>query len=170
MPRLSARSGTRKFTLVVREWNPAPVFTPVLAETVEELTSWTWTLEATDGDLPAQGLSYALVSGPVGLTVSPLGEMEWTPTEVQGPSTNVVVVQVFDDGVPPQSSTNEFVLVIQEVNLPPALAEVPDVAVGVGELDGVDCWDGPTVGLGDEVPTVGEGGSVPPGVGPSRSR
>jgi hypothetical protein len=41
----------------------------------------------------------------------------------------------------------------------------PGVAVGVGELDGVDCWDGPAVGDGDDVPTVGEGGTVPAGVG-----
>jgi uncharacterized protein (DUF1800 family) len=129
-----ALEATRQFTVVVTESNTAPIFAPVLRQTVEELTQWTLTLAATDGDLPAQGLSYALVSGPSGLTVSALGEMTWTPTEAQGPSTNVVRVQVFDDGTPSRSGTNEFVLVVQEVNLPPVLAAVPDLAVGVLEL------------------------------------
>src|SRR5437762_2292060 len=47
--------------------------------------------------------------------------MAWTPSEAQGPSTNVVTVRVFDDGTPSLSATNSFTVVVNEVNTAPAL-------------------------------------------------
>jgi hypothetical protein len=49
----------------------------------------------------------------------------WTPDENQGPSTNTVVVKVSDDGVPPLSATNSFVVVVTEVNVAPPLVALP---------------------------------------------
>ncbi|MFM7553762.1 MAG: Ig-like domain-containing protein, partial [Verrucomicrobiota bacterium] len=53
-------------------------------------------LVATDADLPAQVLSYSLVRGPAGLTVSTNGLLEWTPPASAANTTNVVSVAVRD--------------------------------------------------------------------------
>src|SRR5207249_5237665 len=71
---------------------------------------------ATDSDLPANTLTFALVSGPTGLTVSSAGAIAWTPTEAQGPSTNTVTVRVFDNGSPSLSATNSFLVIVARKN------------------------------------------------------
>ena len=65
------------------------------------------TLAATDRDLPRQSLAYELLSGPSGFTVSPSGDVTWTPADDQVGSSNVVV-RVFDDATPSASATNQF--------------------------------------------------------------
>jgi len=96
-PLLSSQSS---FHVTVNEVNRAPVLAAVPDQTVDELMPLTLELVATDPDLPVNALAFSLVSGPAGLTVSPSGQVAWTPTEAQGPSANVVVVTVVDDGSP----------------------------------------------------------------------
>src|SRR5437762_5899430 len=50
------------------------------------------------------------------------GVISWTPSEAQGPSTNVVSVSVTDNGVPALSVTNSFTVTVTEVNLAPVLS------------------------------------------------
>src|SRR2546429_356297 len=50
------------------------------------------------------------------------GVISWTPSEAQGPSTNVVSVSVTDNGVPALSATNSFTVTVTEVNLAPVLS------------------------------------------------
>src|SRR6185503_11958210 len=54
------------------------------------------------------------------------GVFTWTPTEAQGPSTNLITVRVTDDGSPPSSDTRSFTIVISEVNRPPVLTVPAD--------------------------------------------
>ena len=89
-----ALSATNNFTLTVNEVNVAPVLTMPANDTISELNNFTANATATDVDLPAQTLTFALVSGPSGLTVSPAGAITWTPTEAQGPGTHPVQVKV----------------------------------------------------------------------------
>ncbi|HAB17898.1 MAG TPA: hypothetical protein DCE44_15765, partial [Verrucomicrobiales bacterium] len=114
-------SSTNQFSVIVREVNAAPSLA-VPNVNVNELTTLTLTLNGTDSDVPAQSLIYGLVSGPPGLTVSGTGALAWTPSEAQGPSTNVVLVRVTDNGVPALSSTNQFTVVVSELNSAPTLA------------------------------------------------
>ncbi|MBL9174331.1 MAG: PQQ-dependent sugar dehydrogenase, partial [Verrucomicrobiales bacterium] len=95
--------------------NTAPVFTAVGTPSIPELTPWTMNLVATDADIPANTLTYSLVSGPDGLSVTGAGVMTWTPTEAQGPSTNVVTVKVADNGTPSLSATQQFTVIVLEV-------------------------------------------------------
>src|SRR5439155_1085421 len=90
-------------------------------QTIPEQTALSVNATATDSDLPAHPLCFALVSGPTGLTVSSGGAIAWTPTEAQGPSTNTVTVRVFDDGTPSMSATNSFQVIVTEVNTAPNL-------------------------------------------------
>ena len=119
---IPALSATNTLIVVAGSENHPPVFPGILDQMVAEGGTLTLQLEATDPDLPFQQLVYSRVSGPDGLVVSPSGALSWSPTEIQGPSTNEVVVRVSDNGVPAAVVTNAFLVVVQEVNRPPELA------------------------------------------------
>src|SRR5207244_858391 len=96
-----ALSVTNTFQVIVNEVNLAPVLTVPANQTINEQTALNVSASATDADLPANSLTFALVSAPTGMTINPAtGAISWTPTEGQGPSTNAVSVSVTDNGVP----------------------------------------------------------------------
>ena len=55
--------------------------------------------------------------------------MTWTPSEAQGPSTNPVVVRVFDNGEPSLSATNTFAIVVNEINGAPVLPALSNLII-----------------------------------------
>src|SRR6266702_3285957 len=114
-------SATNTFLVIVTEVNTAPVLTVPATQTIAEQTALSVNATASDSDLPANTLTFALVSGPAGLTVSSAGVIAWTPTEAQGPSTNTVTVRVSDNGSPSLSATNSFLVIVTEVNTAPVL-------------------------------------------------
>ncbi len=133
-------SVTNAFTVIVTEVNVAPVLAAVADRTVEEGTPLSLGLEGSDADVPAQTLTYALVSGPVGLTVGGTGAVAWTPTEAQGPSTNTVVVAVNDGSL---TAERTFSVVVHEVNVAPHFvgltnATVSELVLYVQKLTGGD--------------------------------
>lgn len=83
-------------TSVAPPANSPPVLAAVADRTVDELTPMTLQLSAIDSDVPAQLLTFSLVNGPEGLTVTPSGLVSWTPGTNAGPSTNLVTVRVSD--------------------------------------------------------------------------
>src|SRR5437879_4686720 len=115
-------SVTNTFQVIVNEVNLAPVLTVPADQTMAEQTTLNVSASATDADIPANSLTFALVSSPTGMTINPAtGAIGWTPTEGQGPSTNAVSVSVTDNGVPALSVTNTFTVIVNEVNLAPVL-------------------------------------------------
>src|SRR5436309_2609696 len=114
-------SATNSFQVIVTEVNTQPTLTVPGTQTIAEQTLLSVNATATDGDVPANTLTFALVSGPSGLTVSTSGAIAWTPSEAQGPSTNTVTVRVFDNGTPSMSATNSFQVIVTEVNTQPTL-------------------------------------------------
>src|SRR5437660_124586 len=95
-----------------------------------EQTTLNVSASATDADLPANSLTFALVSAPLGMSINPAsGAISWTPSEAQGPSTNVVSVSVTDNGVPALSVTNSFTVTVTEVNLAPVLSVPADQTI-----------------------------------------
>src|SRR5881394_674702 len=130
-PPLSATNG---FTVLVHEVNSAPVLTVPADQTINELDALVVTNTASDADLPANTLSFGLVSAPTGVLLDAnTGVLSWTPTEAQGPSTNLIKVKVTDDGAPPLSATNSFTVVVNEVNSAPVLTVPADQTIN--ELD-----------------------------------
>ena len=119
------RSRDRDFAIAVAEVNASPTLDAVADQVVGEETNWTHNLGASDPDLPAQTLGFALVNGPPGLAVAPDGTVSWTPTEVQGPGSYTVVVQVSDNGVPVRSDTNSFEIAVFETNSDPSFGAIP---------------------------------------------
>jgi hypothetical protein len=117
-------SATASFTIFVKEVNSAPVLPVQTDRVIDELTTLIVTNTATDTDLPANVLTYRLVSGPTNATLTADGIISWTPTEAQGPSTNVFTTIVTDDGSPSLGATNSFTVIVREVNLAPTLQSI----------------------------------------------
>jgi hypothetical protein len=120
---------TNQFTVQVREVNELPVPLMVADQTIDELVAWTWTLRASDVDIPVQSLNYGLSSGPSGMSVSSEGLLKWTPSEVQGPGDFWVSWWVSDGVV---SSTNRFGVRVREVNESPRVDPTSELRVVEG--------------------------------------
>ncbi len=114
----------------------APEIQPIADTTIDEQTLLAFTVVATDPDVPAQQLTFSLGSGiESGATLNGLtGEFQWTPTEAQGPGTNLFSVIVTDDGVPSLSATQRFTVVVFDINRPPVIEPIADQAVNEGAL------------------------------------
>ncbi|MBC8096157.1 MAG: hypothetical protein H7Y43_10120, partial [Akkermansiaceae bacterium] len=131
-------SVTNTFEVVVYEVNVAPVLTTPTSTNIIELVMYSASATATDEDIPNNALTFALVSGPTGLTVSPSGAINWTPDETQGPNTNLVVIQVTDQSpdaanATSLSTTNYFTLIVNEVNVAPIVGALTNLTVNPGE-------------------------------------
>jgi hypothetical protein len=135
VPSLSA---AETINIRVNEVNRPPVLTVPPTQTVDEQTTLTVTNTATDPDLPANGLTFALVNGPSGVTINGgTGVLSWTPGEDQGPSTNLIAVKVTDNNpaavnATQLSMTNSFTVVVREVNRAPVLTPIEDRTIHAG--------------------------------------
>ena len=114
-------SATNSFTVVVQAVHNGPSLPAQSDRTVNELTTLTVTNTAADVDVPVLTLTYQLVNPPTGAQISTNGVIAWTPTEAQGPGTNVLTTIVTDNGSPALSSTNSFTVVVNEINVAPTL-------------------------------------------------
>jgi len=128
-----AMSDTTTMTVIVNEVNSAPVLSGYTNRVVNESVLMTATGSASDSDAPAQTLTYSLVTPPLGVTInSTNGTVSWTPTEVQGPSTNSITVRVTDNGQPAMSDTTTMTVVVDEVNTAPVLTTIANYTNAAG--------------------------------------
>jgi len=116
-------SDTKSFTISVNETNQAPTLDDPADGSVDELVAISRTLVGADADLPAQTLTYSLVSGPGSVTGN---TWSWTPGEADGPGTYTVTVQVSDGTASAQQS---FDVTVNEVNQAPTLDDPADGTV-----------------------------------------
>jgi hypothetical protein len=120
-------SATASFTVTVNESNRPPELTLPANQVVLEEQALNLTASATDPDLPANALTFSLLSPPEGMTIDAAsGAIAWTPTEAQGSNAYTITVVVTDDNptaINEQqlSVTNSFTLTVNESNRPPAL-------------------------------------------------
>jgi hypothetical protein len=114
-------SATNSFTVVVHPIHNGPELPFQTNLTMAELTTLLVTNTAGDNDVPAHSLTYLLLDAPVGAAIDTNGVISWTPTEAQGPSTNVITTVVHDDGIPSLSATNSFTVIVEEINTTPIL-------------------------------------------------
>ena len=117
-------SDTETITVTVNEVNVAPVLGAVGDQTVDEQTLLTFTATATDGDLPANPLTFSLSGAPAGASIGPnTGVFTWTPSETQGPNSYTFDV-IVSDGTTPDSET--ITVTVNEANVAPVLGAVGD--------------------------------------------
>ena len=117
--------------------NPPPVFLATPPNTnINEMTTLTVTNAATDANTNLT-LSYAVTISVdtnamtangwplnyVGTVPAPVisnnGIITWTPSEAQGPGVYIITTIVVDNGSPPSSAQNSFIVTVNEVNTPP---------------------------------------------------
>ena len=121
--------------MVVSPTNHPPTISPIDPQRIDEGVRLAFLVQASDLDVPAQILTYSLAAdAPLGASIQPTtGLFTWTPTEAQGPSTNVIAIRVTDNGAANLNATTNFTVIVNEVNLPPVLAPIADQTIGVGD-------------------------------------
>jgi hypothetical protein len=108
---------SRPATLTVG--NTAPTLGAVSGPTVNVGAIVTVNDVATDPDVPAQTLTYSLLSGPAGAALnSANGTFTWRPTVSAANSTNLAQVVVTDNGSPNLSATNSFSIIVNPLTQP----------------------------------------------------
>jgi hypothetical protein len=128
-------SATNNFTVTVNEVNSAPVLTVQTDQTVDVLTMLAVTNTATDPDIPANNLSYTLLTAPSGATIDTNGVITWTPHSAQGDSTNLFTTVVTDDGLPQSSATNSFLVFVNPTPIiPPPMIESINLSDGMATV------------------------------------
>jgi hypothetical protein len=170
-PAVNARqlSATNTFQITVNEVNVAPTPPVQTNRTINELTMLTVTNTATDSDLPANGISYALTVFPPGATISTNGIITWTPTEAQGPSTNIFTTVVTDTNLAAVNTqnltaTNTFTVFVNEVNTAPTLPAQNDRTINELTLltvtNSASDTDSPANGIGYTLTVFPPGASI----------
>ncbi|MBN8249770.1 MAG: hypothetical protein J0L84_20305, partial [Verrucomicrobia bacterium] len=79
-----------------------------------------------DAETPPAQLTYTLLEGPAGMSLSAGGLLSWNPSEGQGGATSTVRIQIADAGFPILRATNEFTVAVTEVNSPPSSSPAAD--------------------------------------------
>ncbi len=88
-------SATNTFTVTVNEVNTLPVVEAVPNHTIPVFSSLSVNLSATDPDIPANPLTFTLVSGPKGMIVdSTTGKLTWIPATTGVFPVKVKVVEI----------------------------------------------------------------------------
>jgi hypothetical protein len=114
--------------------NAKPNTAPALAAPSDKFIypgqTLSFSLQASDDDVPSQTLSYTLDPGaPSNAFIDvTTGRFTWVTTASQAPSTNVITVRVTDNGVPPQSSQQTFTVTL-----------APPPRLSAASLDGNQC-------------------------------
>ena len=101
-------------TVRVTDANDAPVLPSFTPTGFTEYSTGTLTLAATDEDLPAQMLTYALTGEARGATIT--GDVfTWTPGEADGGEARTFTVAITDDGATPMTTNGMFTITAVEL-------------------------------------------------------
>jgi hypothetical protein len=112
-------SDTNTVVVQVLDTNVAPTLEPIPDQVVWEGDLLTFTALASDADVPADTLRFALELGaPGGAAIGALnGVFTWTPVEAEVPNTNHITVTVTDDAPAPLSDSQTFKVVSRALKL-----------------------------------------------------
>ena len=105
--------------IVVTNANTAPVLSPLSNQVVNPGQTVTFTASATDTNLPAQTLTYSLLSAPTNAALDgSSGQFTWRPLPAQADTTNLVTVRVMDNGLPSMSATQNCLVAVNPLVSP----------------------------------------------------
>ncbi|MEO7454257.1 MAG: putative Ig domain-containing protein [Fimbriimonadales bacterium] len=130
---VGASTATTSFTVNVIETNTPPVIDPISDVTIDEGGTAMADANASDSDVPVQGPTFSLASGPGGASVNPsTGEFSWVTDEADGPGAHQVTIRVRDDGSGLLTDETTFTVFVEEVNQAPTLNPISDKEVTAG--------------------------------------
>lgn len=125
-----ALAAATTFDVTVEELNSPPLLQDITGQIAAEGSPFTLTAAAKDGDVPANPLTFSLVSGPKGMDISATtGTISWSPEETTGGRSFPVTIRVNDNGIPPLIDTRTFSVNVAEVNAVPALMPIADQTI-----------------------------------------
>jgi len=104
-------------SVTVNEVNAPPGIGFISDKIVSQGSTLSFFATATDGDIPAQALTFSLDPGfPARASINPTnGLFTWTPSAAQASSTNFITVRVTDNGSPELSDVKTFSIVVNRV-------------------------------------------------------
>ena len=107
-------SATNTFSVTVLETNSPPVLASIPDRTIHAGSIVTFTIFASDPDIPANTLAYSLDPGaPPGASVGAVtGVFEWPTTDANSGTSNPITVRVTDNGTPPMSDAKGFTVTV----------------------------------------------------------
>jgi len=118
--------------LIVTAANTAPILSPVSDTNIIAGVALSITNVATDSDVPAQTLTFSLLSAPGNATLDPnSGIFSWRPLILQAGSTNLITIKVADNGTPILSATQSFNVIVSA----PANPQTPFVGFNNGQFN-----------------------------------
>jgi hypothetical protein len=104
--------------------NLAPALAAVSDRTIGPGMTLSITNTATDANMPAQAVTYSLLTAPANATINPSnGVLTWRPLVTEANSVNSFTVRVTDNGTPSLSATRSFVVTV--TNLPRPVISTP---------------------------------------------
>ena len=109
--------------------NTAPYLAAITSRTNGVGVTLNITNSATDSDVPAQTLTFSLLSAPTNAVINSVsGVLTWRPLVTQANTTNSFTVMVADNGTPSMGATQSFVVAV--TNLPKPVISSPFLAAG----------------------------------------
>jgi hypothetical protein len=97
--------------------NNAPSLTPISDQTVNVGVTVNVTNVVTDSDVPAQTITFSLLSGP-GSVDPGTGVFTWRPAVINSDTTNGIQIVATDNGSPNLSATNSFSVIVNLLTSP----------------------------------------------------
>ena len=127
-------NGSVTNTITVNEVNTAPAVNNPGNQVGQVGVLLTYTVTATDGDLPAQTLAFTLGAGaPTGAAITSGGVFTWTPVQAQIGAFPVTYTAT-DNGTPPMSGSATNTITVGSTNAAPVVANPGNRTVNEGTL------------------------------------
>jgi len=99
--------------------NTPPMLSAISTRTVNVGQTVAFTASATDTDSPPQTLTFALLAGATNATLNTnSGTFSFRPLVTQANSTNNFALRVSDNGTPPMSATQSFLVLVNPLSAP----------------------------------------------------
>lgn len=128
-------STTQSFVVTVTELNSPPSIAALPNRIAREGSLLSFDVTATDADLPAQALTFAIVDGPAsGPAITTGGHFTWTPGAADVLVTNRIRIRASDGGSPSLSATQQFDVVT-----------LPAISIRTGDVLAADYGGGAVV-------------------------
>ncbi|MCA6128749.1 hypothetical protein AI19_04245 [Thalassolituus oleivorans 4BN06-13] len=129
----SSDSGSTTVDIVITDPDKAAAFLDIFSDPVTQATEdERWEYALVTSAVLAENLSFRLVSGPSGMTISPDGLVQWTPTDEHGDTVNVTIEATYSDENGSVSRSQTFVLPVKHINDKPVITSVAPVTTVAG--------------------------------------
>ena len=129
----SSDSGSTTVDVVITDPDKAAAFLDIFSDPVTQATEdERWEYALVTSAVLAENLSFRLVSGPSGMTISPDGLVQWTPTDEHGDTVNVTIEATYSDENGTVSRSQTFLLPVKHINDKPVITSVAPVTTVAG--------------------------------------